>query len=146
MSTERIVLEPVINPGDRPNTSFVFHGKGDYVNVKGGAPIAGDVVVTTVQKPCTAFTRKGSDLYAKIQISLKESLAGFTATVKHLDDRMIEIAVPRGKVTTPGTVVTVKGEGIPRNKGTLFVTIGVEFPARFSDSSIEMLDVLPELN
>lgn len=145
VGTERIVLEPVVNPGDRPNTSFVFRGKGDFISVKGGS-IVGDVVVTTVQKPCSKFTRKGHDLHTTIQISLKDSLSGFTTAVKHLDGRMIEISVPRGKVTVPGTVVNIKGEGIPRNKGTLFVTIGINFPARFSDSSIEMLDVLPELN
>lgn len=144
MSTERIVLEPVVNPGDRPNMSYIFRGKGDFANVKGSLP--GDVVITTVQKPSAAFTRKGHDLYTDVHISLKESLAGFSISVKHLDDRMIEISVPKGKVTSPGTVVRVKNEGMPAKKGTLFVTIKVNFPPRFSDSSIEMLDILPELN
>lgn len=144
MSTERIVLEPVVNPGDRPNMSYIFRGKGDYVNVKGALP--GDVVITTVQKPSSVFTRKGHDLYTDMNISLKESLAGFSKSVKHLDDRMIEISVPKGRVTPPGTVVRVKSEGIPAKKGTLFVTIRVKFPSHFSDSSIEILDILPELN
>lgn len=59
---------------------------------------------------------------------------------------MIEISVPKGKVTSPGTVVRVQGEGILANKGTLFVTVKVILPSNFSDSSIEMLDILPELN
>ena len=142
MSTERIMLEPVVNPGDRPNMSYVFRGKGDYSNVKGSLP--GDVVITTVQKPSSAFTRKGHDLHTDMHISLKESLTGFSKSVKHLDDRMIEISVPNGKVTPPGTVVRVKNEGIPAKKGTLFVTIKVKFPSHFSASSTEMLDILPE--
>jgi DnaJ family protein A protein 2 len=144
MGAERIVLEPVVNPGDRPSMSYIFRGKGDFVNAKDVLP--GDVVITTVQKPCSSFTRKGQDLYADIHISLKESLSGFSSSLKHLDGRMIEISVPKGKVTTPGTVVRVTGEGIPANKGTLFVTVKVKFPSQFSDSSIEMLDILPELN
>lgn len=144
MGSERIVLEPVVNPGDRPNMSFVFRGKGDHVNAKGSVP--GDVVVTTVQKPCSSFVRKGHDLYTEREISLKESLSGFSTSVKHLDDRMIVISVPKGKVTAPGTIIGVKNEGIPANRGTLFVTIRVRFPATFSDSSIEMLDILPDLN
>ena len=143
MSTERIVLEPVVNPGDRPNMSYVFRGKGDFSNVKGSLP--GDVVITTVQKPSSAFTRKGHDLHTDMHISLKESLTGFSKSVKHLDGRMIEISVPSGKVTPPETVVRVKNEGIPAKKGTLFVTIKVKFPSHFSESSTEMLDILPEL-
>jgi len=144
MSTERIVLEPVINPGDKPNMSYIFRGKGDFINAKGSIP--GDVLITTVQKPSASFTRKNNDLYTEITVSLKESLSGFSKSVKHLDDRMIEISVPKGKVTPPGTVVRVKNEGIPANKGTLFVTVKVRFPSNFSDSSVEMLDILPELN
>lgn len=144
MGTERVMLEPIVNPGDRPNMSYIFRGKGDFINAKGALP--GDVVITTVQKPSSSFTRKGQDLYTEIQISLKESLSGFSKNVKHLDGRLIEILVPRGKVTPPGTVVRVKNEGIPANKGTLFVTVKVRFPSNFSASSIEMLDILPELN
>lgn len=144
MGTERIVLEPVVHPGDRPNMTYLFRGKGDFVkNGKGSLP--GDVVITTVQKPSATFTRKGQNLYTSVEISLKQSLAGFSAEIKHLDGRTIEISVPKGKVTAPGTVISVKNEGIPAKKGALFVTIKVKFPDQFSDSSIEMLDILPEL-
>jgi len=144
MGTERIILEPVVNPGDRPNMSYVFRGKGDFTNKKGALP--GDVIITTVQKPCASFQRKGQDLYAEMAISLKQSLAGFSSGIKHLDGRLVEITVPKGKVTSPGTVLRVKGEGIPANKGILFVTVKVMFPTNLSDSSIEMLDIIPELN
>lgn len=145
MGTERIVFEPVVHPGDRPNMTYLFRGKGDFVR-NGKEFLAGDVVITTVQKPSSAFTRKGQNLYASLEISLKQSLAGFSTEIKHLDGRMVEISVPRGKVTAPGTVLSVQNEGIPANKGTLFVTVKVTFPTQFSDSSIEMLDILPELS
>lgn len=144
MGTERILLEPVVNPGDRPNMSYVFRGKGDFVKKKGAPP--GDVIITTVQKPCPSFQRKGQDLYAEMAISLKQSLSGFSSSLKHLDGRMVEISVPKGKVTSPGTVICMKGEGIPANKGNLFVTVKIIFPSNLSDSSIDMLDILPELN
>lgn len=73
MGTERIVLEPVVNPGDRPNMSYIFRGKGDFINAKGALP--GDVVVTTVQKPCSSFTRQGQDLYAEMSIYLSRNLS-----------------------------------------------------------------------
>lgn len=149
MGTERIVLEPVVHPGDRPNMTYIFRGKGDFLkSTQKGAPpsVPGDVVITTVQKPCSTFTRKNNHLYTEVNISLKQSLSGFSMGIKHLDGRMIEISVPEGKVTAPGTVLSVKNEGIPANKGTLFVTIKVTFPVQFSSSSIEMLDILPELN
>lgn len=145
MGTERIVLEPVVKPGDRPKMTFIFRGKGDCVkNAKNAVP--GDVVITTVQQPSPSFTRRGQDLHTNTHISLKDCLSGFTANVKHLDGRLIEIGVPKGKVTPPGTVIAVKNEGIPANKGTLFVTVQVKFPPHFSDASIDMLDILPELS
>ena len=147
MGTERILLEPVVKPGDRPNMSFIYRGKGDFVkntNARGGQ--AGDVVITTIQKPSANFSRKGQNLYTEVQVSLKQSLAGFSTEIKHLDGRMIDISVPKGKVTAPGTIIAVKNEGIPANKGTLFVKVKVQFPEKFSDSSIEMLDILPELS
>ncbi|CAM9312925.1 unnamed protein product, partial [Ectocarpus sp. 8 AP-2014] len=70
----------------------------------------------------------GNDLYVDKEISLKQALSGVSCAVKHLDERMIQISVPRGKVTSPGTVIYVKGEGIPVNKGCFFVTIRVLFP------------------
>lgn len=144
MVTERIILEPKVAPGARPNTCYSFRGQGDCLNAKGSVP--GDVVVTIAQKPCSSFERKGNDLYTDVDISLKQALSGFSAGVKHLDDRIIDISVPRGKVTPPGTVISIGGEGIPAKKGKLIVTIRVLFPTTFADSSIEMLDVLEELN
>ena len=145
MGTERVVLEPIVHPGDRPSMTYLFRGKGDSVR-NGKGFLDGDVVITTVQKPSSVFTRKGQNLYASVEISLKQSLAGFSTEIKHLDGRMIEISAPKGKVTATGTVLHIKNEGIPANKGTLFVTVRVKFPTQFSDSSIEMLDILPELD
>ncbi|CAM9199872.1 unnamed protein product [Pylaiella littoralis] len=143
MVTERVILEPVVAPGARVNMCFNFRGQGDRLNAKGSVP--GDVVITIAQKPCPSFERKGNDLYAEKEISLKQALSGFSVGVKHLDDRVIDISVPRGKVTPPGTVFGVAGEGIPAKKGTLFVTIRVRFPETFAESSIELLDILGDL-
>ncbi len=144
MGTERIVLEPVVHPGDRPNMSYIFRGKGDFSRAKGSLP--GDVIITTQQKPSASFTRKGQNLYTAVEVSLKQSLAGFSTHIKHLDGHLVDVSVPSGKVTAPGTVVSIHNEGIPANKGTLFVTVKVKFPTQLSDSSIEMLDILPELS
>ncbi len=143
VGTDRVVVEPIVHPGDRGNMSYVFRGKGNIVNTKGSLP--GDIIISTMMKPCPAFTRKGQNLYTSVEISLKESLAGFSTSIKHLDGRMIDVSVPKGKVTAPGAVISVKDEGIPAKKGVLFVTVKVRFPSRFSDSSIDMLDILPEM-
>lgn len=115
MGTERIVLEPVVHPGDRPNMSYIFRGKGDFSRAKGSLP--GDVVITTQQKPSSSFTRKGQNLYTAVEISLKQSLAGFSTPIKHLDGHVVDVSVPRGKVTAPGTVVSIHNEGIPATRG-----------------------------
>ena len=136
--TERIIIEPSISPGDKPGTRCVFPGMGDYT---GNTP-TGDVVITINPKP-SEFNRRGNDLHIEREISLKQCLTGFTVDIKHLDGRIVQVKPPDGNVTSPGTVIRIQGEGIPRNHGSLFVTFSVKFPDRIEKNMREKLsDVL----
>lgn len=93
----------------------------------------GDIIFTLVEEPHDVFTRIGADLSADLNVTLAESLSGFSRVVlKHLDGRGIHIDYPRGKILRPNEVIKVEGEGMPLKrgeaKGDLYLIVKVEFP------------------
>ena len=81
------------------------------------------------------FRRAGADLSAEIEITLAESLCGFSRVVmKHLDGRGLHIQHPQPitGVLEPGQVIKVLGEGMPQkksdSKGDLYLVVKVKFP------------------
>ncbi len=72
-------------------------------------------------------------------ISLATALTGGSAHVETLDGRRLTVEVGPG-VVAPGTVKTVRGEGMPVSKSTrgekgdLRVRLDVAFPTTLSDS------------
>ena len=95
----------------------------------------GDIVFHLSQVEHDVFKRVGADLSANIEISLAESLCGFSRVVlKHLDGRGISInhREPSGRVLRPGQIIKVSGEGMPYKKsdlkGDLYLTVDVKFP------------------
>jgi len=95
----------------------------------------GDIVFTLVQSEHPIFKREGSDLAAKIEVTLAEALCGFSRVViKHLDGRglLISHQKPEGSVLRPGQVIKVVGEGMPYKKsdlkGDLYLTVDIRFP------------------
>jgi DnaJ homolog subfamily A member 2 len=93
----------------------------------------GDLVFVLSEVEHETFTRAGSDLTAPLEITLAESLCGFSRVVlKHLDGRGIHISHPRGRILKPSQVLKVPGEGMPikksEAKGDLYLVVDVAFP------------------
>lgn len=112
--------------------------QGKQIKLEGEADQApdqtpGDIIFTLVEEPHDVFTRIGQDLSADLNVTLAESLSGFSRVVlKHLDGRGIHIDFPRGKILRPNEVIKVAGEGMPvergETKGDLFLIAKIEFP------------------
>lgn len=112
--------------------------QGERITLEGEADQSpdqtpGDIVFTLVEQPHEVFTRIGADLSADLNVTLAESLCGFSRVVlKHLDGRGIHIEYPRGKILRPNEVIKVAGEGMPlkrgESKGDLYLIAKVEFP------------------
>ena len=90
-------------------------------------------ILEEVEHP--VFRRAGADLTASMDITLAESLCGFSrVVVKHLDGRGISInhSQPKGGVLKPSQVIKVPGEGMPYKKsdmkGDLYLVVHVQFP------------------
>mmetsp|Transcript_17171 Transcript_17171/g.12277 ORF Transcript_17171/g.12277 Transcript_17171/m.12277 type:complete len:210 (+) Transcript_17171:240-869(+) len=92
---------------------------------------SGDVVFRVETLQHAFFTREGNNLKCNVKITLKQALLGFSKEIKHLDGHLIRLK--RDKITRPGEVEKILGEGMPiyeypSDYGDLFVTFVVEFP------------------
>jgi DnaJ-class molecular chaperone len=104
--------------------------------------IPGDVLFVIKSAPHTRFKRKGNDLHYTLRVTLLEALVGFTRRIEHLDDHVV--TVERNVVTPFGTVITMENEGmpihnVPSERGSLYVTVEVDFPSRIRSEHADSL-------
>ncbi len=126
---EKKVLEIYIPRGAQQGEKIVLEGEADQVPDQ----IPGDIVFTLTEAEHERFQRRGDDLLAQLDITLAESLCGFSRVVlKHLDGRGIKMTHSRGKVLKPGQVIRFENEGMPQKrsdaKGDLYLAVNVKFP------------------
>jgi curved DNA-binding protein len=109
---------------------------GTRVRLTGRGPGGGDLVVVVKVLPDARFTRRGADLEREIPLSLEEALLGAEVPVETLKGRVI-LTIPPG--TQPGRTFRLRGQGMPRVKGTgqgdLFVKAPVVLPTGLSDEA-----------
>ncbi|MCJ1314397.1 hypothetical protein MMC25_008079 [Agyrium rufum] len=152
VTEERKILELYIPRGSKTGDRIVLEGEAD----QSPDQTPGDIVFHLKEKEHEVFTRAGVDLSAKLNVSLSESLCGFSRVVlKHLDGRGISISHREpGKVLRPGQVIRVDGEGMPHKKsdakGDLYLLVDINFPEDgwIQDKATlsKLRDLLPEPN
>uniref|UniRef100_A0A9J8D6K6 CR-type domain-containing protein n=1 Tax=Cyprinus carpio carpio TaxID=630221 RepID=A0A9J8D6K6_CYPCA len=123
------ILEVHIDKGMKDGQKITFHGEGDQE--PGLEP--GDVIIVLDLKEHPVFQRKNENLIMKMKIKLVEALCGFKKTVCTLDNRLLLIQSPPGKVIKPNDVKCIHNEGMPVyrhpfEKGLLIVQFEIEFP------------------
>ncbi|OLY82274.1 DnaJ-like protein [Smittium mucronatum] len=131
-----------ITPGTPNGHSITVEDEADEYPDKETGP----VIFIVTETPHRLFSRVKNNLHMDVQISLLESLTGFTRKFKHLNGKTIEL-VHEG-ITPNGFVEEKKGLGMPLFNdpevfGSLFVKYFVQFPKslskKASDSIIEIL-------
>ena len=117
-----------IPAGVQHGVTFKFQGMGDD-SIK-NMP-RGDLMVMMSVLDSDGYTRKGNDLYTDKTIDCFQAVRGHEFNLKTLDDKIIKVKVPAG--TQPGTMLTLKGQGMPVHKtigirGNLYVKVHVLIP------------------
>lgn len=117
-----------IPAGVQHGVTFKFAGMGDD-SIK-NMP-RGDLMVLMSVLDSDGFTRKGNDLYTDKTIDCFQAVRGHEFNLKTLDDKVIKVKVPSG--TQPGTLLTLKGQGMPVHKtlnirGNLYVKVHILIP------------------
>eukprot|EP01118_Nematostelium_gracile_P005159 TRINITY_DN1621_c0_g1_i1.p1 TRINITY_DN1621_c0_g1~~TRINITY_DN1621_c0_g1_i1.p1 ORF type:complete len:410 (-),score=148.08 TRINITY_DN1621_c0_g1_i1:39-1268(-) len=129
VTKEKKVLQVYIDKGMKHGQKIVFSGEADeYPGVE-----AGDIIFVIAEKKHELFRRSGNDLIIDYKLQLIEALAGFSFTIKHLDDRELLIKSEKGDVITPDDIRVIENEGMPTHKkpfekGNLFIKFTIEFP------------------
>ncbi|KAL4797937.1 putative DnaJ domain protein [Aspergillus venezuelensis] len=149
---EKKMLEIYIPRGAKDGDRIVLEGEADQV--PGQEP--GDIIFQLEEGEHPVFQRAGADLKATIDITLAESLTGFSRVViKHLDGRGIELQHPnpnsknKSPTLSPGQILKVPGEGMPIKrsdaKGDLYLIVNVKFPGADWKPTPDVLEKLKEM-
>ncbi|KAF2956170.1 molecular chaperone DnaJ [Marinitoga sp. 38H-ov] len=114
-----------IPAGVEDGYAFRIPGKGN--DGKNGGP-AGDLIIKVNVKNHPRFIRKGSNLETTVDIDYIQALLGDTLELNLLNGKTT-LKIPEG--TNPGTVLVLKGQGLPDFRtgkyGDLYVKINVKF-------------------
>jgi molecular chaperone DnaJ len=127
-------VPPGIGDGQRIRLS----GRG-HAGSRGGPN--GDLYVLAAVSPDPRFERRGSDLVTRLDVPFTEAALGATMEVPTLNgDRPLELEPG----TQPGTVIRLRGEGVPalggRRRGDLHVVINVLVPRNLTEEQRDMLE------
>jgi molecular chaperone DnaJ len=107
---------------------------------------AGDLYVRVHVKPDERFERDGLDLIGQLDLRLSEAVLGATRTVETLDGEE-QVEVEAG--LQPGTVLVLKGHGMPRlrggARGDLRLIANVQVPRALDDEQRKVVESFREL-
>jgi molecular chaperone DnaJ len=101
----------------------------------------GDLEIIIEVSPHSFFHREGDDLLCTVPIAFTHAVLGGEIEIPTLEGKS-KLLVPGG--TQPGTVLRMKGKGIPRRgglgRGDLRVQVAIEVPTRLTDRQRELLN------
>jgi len=105
---------------------------------------SGDLYVDVEVSADERFERSGNDLAVRERLSFVDAVLGATIDVALPDGSAVAATVAAG--TQPGTVITVRGQGMPRldrrGRGDLHVVVDVHVPKKISRRAKKLLQEL----
>ncbi len=126
-----------IPAGIDENEIIIMKGKGNYKN----ETLKGDIKIFIKITNNTDLERDGLNLIYKKNLTLRESLLGFTFTINHISGKTFNLVNDPGKVITPGFKKVASGMGMKRENvtGDLIIYFNVIFPKKISEEQVEKL-------
>jgi molecular chaperone DnaJ len=107
---------------------------------------AGDLYVELDVEEDPRFERDGVDIVTRVSVTFSDAALGAEIEVPSLehDEKKVKVSLPPG--TQPGSVVTVKGQGVPRldgrGRGSMAVVVQVEVPTVLTERARTLLEEL----
>jgi DnaJ-class molecular chaperone len=117
-------IKVVIPPGTSDRQILRLRGKGQS-GLNGGP--AGDALIEIEVHPHRMFTRKGNDIYVDLPVSLTEAVLGGKIKAPTPTGE-VTLTIPKGANT--GTVLRLKGKGVPGSHGDQYVILKVMLPEK----------------
>jgi DnaJ-class molecular chaperone len=128
-------LDVAIPPGTQDGQVLRLRGKG-RPGINGGPP--GDALIEIEVLPHPVFKRRGNDIHVEVPVPLADAVLGGKIGVP-TPDGPVTMKVP--KWTNTGTVLRLKGKGVPRadkTRGDEYVALKVMLPDK-PDPELEQL-------
>jgi molecular chaperone DnaJ len=108
----------------------------------GGPP--GDLYVAIRVQDHPFFRRDGTSLICDVPVTIVQAALGGSIEVPTLNGAKTKVALPEG--TQPGTVLRVRGQGVPhlgtKGRGDLHVVVHVVVPSKVTAEQRRLLDQL----
>ncbi len=134
--SQQTEIEVPIPAGVESGITKRIQGKGNY----GQSGRVGDLEIVVQVKAHEFFRRSGDNIICALPITFPQAALGDEIEIPTLEGKGI-MRVPAG--TQPGTMLRVKGKGIPkrvmRGRGDQLVEIQVEVPTEMSDEQKELI-------
>jgi molecular chaperone DnaJ len=106
----------------------------------------GDLFVVVHSAPDVRFARRGDQLWCAHSVGVVDATLGTSIRVPTLTGE-VQLKVPAG--TQPGTVLRVRGQGLPQfgaaKRGDLFVAMSVLVPEKLSSAERRLFEQLRTL-
>ena len=138
MLTDGKTLDVTIPAGTEDGQTLRLKGQG-FPGTGGGS--AGDAYIEVKVAPHPLFSRKGSDVYIELPITLPEAVLGATITAPTIDGP-VSLKVPRDSNT--GSTLRLKGKGIvdrsTGQRGDQYVRLKVVLPDRADPELTDFLE------
>jgi molecular chaperone DnaJ len=132
-----------VPPGVDTGNRLKLKAEGE-AGIRGGS--AGDLYVLIEVQPHPFFKREKFDLYCEKDISVLQAALGDVIKVKTTDGEE-SLRIVEG--TQPGTVMTLRGKGVPYinnyGRGDLHVKLNVKIPSNWSGQERKLLRDLAKL-
>ena len=132
------IVHVKIPAGCQHGATFKYKNLGDDTNPN--LP-RGDLLVNVSVLDSDGFTRNGNDLWTEKTINCFEAIRGCEFQIRTLDDKILKVRVAPS--TQPGTVVNLKGQGMPIHtslnvRGSLLIRINVVIP-KLNERELEQI-------
>jgi DnaJ-class molecular chaperone len=121
------------------NENIIIKEKGNMYSKN----TIGDIkVMISIDSTNCKMDRDGLDLIYKHTITLKQSLCGFSFSLKHISGKEFNINNTKGNIIHPAFKKIVPGYGFIRNEhhGNLIIEFIVEFPTKLSEEQITTIE------
>ncbi len=142
LSSSPHTIEVTIPAGVETGSTRKIEGMGNITR-NGRKP--GDLELLVNVKPHEFFRRQGDNVHCTLPITFVQAALGDEIEIPTLDGKGI-MRVPAG--TQPGTVLRVRGKGVPKRimggRGDQLVEIHVEIPTELNERQKELIMVLAD--
>ena len=130
--TETVYVD--IPQGIDENEIIIIRDKGNIINDN----FKGDIKIFVKITNNTEFKRSGLDLILEKEISLKESLCGFSFELKYINGNSYTLNNNSGNIIEPEYKKIIPGMGLKRegHVGNLVIHFHVKFPEKLTEEQI----------